>query len=268
MQFAYFYRVNYLTGKLMNKDQEGRCILMKIKWSFFIVGLILFLISLPIGTRMVMELIHKQKMNLQYQVTNVSKGFPPTESTFKFQGHMIEIEETINDHEGYIDPWDNRIVNADLSLKLDGVEIDTLKDYPVRADAEGLNRYYGEIAYLELVDKKVNETQFMILLKKTREFRKEMTNGDIVGWVPAEQLNYARYSLDKEGNLESKSFRFTERDALETELLNAGALAPYRVGYYTDAWEGYPSLFFPFSFPFGTWLVGFVLMVAFNPWKK
>ena len=235
---------------------------------FCLIGTILVLTSLPISTKMVMELIHNQKMNQEYKITNVSEGFPPTESTFNFKDHIVEIKETIKDEESYIDPWSNRVVIADLSLKLDGKEIDILKDYPIRLEEEGLNRYYGEIAYLILEDNKNGETQFVILLKKTRELQKEMPNGDIVGGVPAEKLKYTLYTLDEKGTLKNKSFSFSERDALQTELLNAGAVVPYSIGYYTDAWEGYPSIFFPLIFPFGTLVIGFILILVYLPIRK
>ncbi|MEG0261019.1 MAG: hypothetical protein RR651_14210 [Lysinibacillus sp.] len=235
---------------------------MKKRLVIFLVGAIMLVISLPTSTKMVMELIHNQKMSLHYNITNESGGFPPSESTYNFKDHTVEIEETIKDVEGYLDPWQNKMAIGDLSLILDGVEIDTLKDYPIRVLEEGLNRYYGEIAYFTLEDKKVNETQFIILLKKTRELEKEMPNGDIVGWVPPEKLKYTQYTLDEGGNLKNKNFSFSERDALQTELLNAGAVGPYRIGYYTDAWETYPSIFFPLIFPFLTLIVGFLLVIA------
>ncbi len=241
---------------------------MKKRLVFFLIGTIIFLISLPISTEMVMELNHNQKMNGHYKITNVSEGFPPTKSTFNFNGHIVEIKESIKDEVSYIDPWSNKIVIADLSLKLDGVEIDILKDYPIRGEEEGLNRYYGEIAYLILVDKKVDKTQFIILLKKTRELQKEMPNGDIVGGVPSEKLKYTLYTMDEEGDLESESFDFSERDALQTELLNAGGVVPYSIGYYTDAWEGYPTIFFPLIFPYLTLIVGFLLIIVFYPFRK
>ena len=241
---------------------------MKKRLIFFLIGMILFITSLPISTEMIMELIHNQKMNKEYKITNVSEGEPFTESTFNFKDHIVEIKETIKDEESYIDPWSNKINIADLSLKLDGEEIDTLKGYPIRVEEEGLNRYYGEIAYLILEDKKNDKTQFIILLKKTRELEKEMPNGDIDGGVPSEKLKYTLYTLDEDGKFKTKSFNFSERDALQTELLNAGAVVPYSTGYYTDAWEGYPTIFFPLIFPFLTLVLGLILILVFFPIKK
>lgn len=241
---------------------------MKKKVIIFLIGVILLISSLPLSTKMVMEIIHNQKMNSKYTVTNVNNSFPPTESKFNFKGHIVEVEEAIKNMESYIDPWSNKISIADLSIKIDGEVIDVLRDYPIRVEEEGLNRYYGEIAYLTLEYKKNDQVQFIVLLKKTRELPKEMPNGDIVGWVPSEKLKYTLYTLDKEGLLNNKSFSFMERDALQTELLNAGVVAPHSIGYYTDAWEGYPSLFFPLSYPFGTLIIGFILIIIFFPIRK
>ncbi|MBT2729520.1 hypothetical protein J7E63_21760 [Bacillus sp. ISL-75] len=104
--------------------------------------------------------------------------------------------------------------------------------------------------------------------KKTREIQKEMPNGDIVGGVPEEKLNYKLYTLDEEGKLKNKSFKLNERDALQTELLNSGFVVPYSIGYYTNAWEGYPTLFFPLLFSFLTLIVVFILILVFLPIRK
>ncbi|MCI2255535.1 hypothetical protein L2D08_14265 [Domibacillus sp. PGB-M46] len=235
---------------------------------FFIIGALLFIISVPSSTKMVMELINDQKMNVRYTITGVNTGYPSVDPTFHFQDHLIEIEETIKNEEGYIDPWDNKIVLADLTLKLDGVQVDTLSSYPIRAEESGLNRYHGEIAYLMLKDKKMNKTDFTVLVKKTRELEIEKPNGDIVGGVPEDKLTYNLYRVEDGGNIKRESFRFTERNELQTELLNASAIVPYAIGYYTDAWEWYPTIFFPWIFPFLSLFVGFVLVIVCFPYRK
>lgn len=232
---------------------------------FFVIGAILFITSLPTSTKMLMELIHNKKMNNQYDIVNVSKGDPATDSTYKFNHHVITIKETIKQTKSYKDPWDNQIKLADLSLELDGEQLDILKNHPIRAEEEGLNRYYGEVAYLIVREKENGKSQFVILLKKTRELQRKMPNGDIVGWAPEEKLKYTLYAIDEAGNVENRSFNFTEPDALQTELLNAGVVGPYRIGYYTNAWEGYPTIFFPLLFPFLTLIIGLILSITYLP---
>lgn len=241
---------------------------MKKRLVFFIIGVILFMTSLPTSTKMMMELIHNKRMNDQYEIVNVSEGYPPTDSTYNFHHHEIKIKETIIQTEGYKDPWDYQIKMADLSLEVDGKQLDVLKNHPIRAEEEGLNRYYGEVAYLIVREKENNTSQFAILLKKTRELQREMPNGDIVGWVPEKKLRYTLYAIDESGKVESSSFHFTEPNALQTKLINEGVVGPYRIGYYTNAWEGYPSIFFPFIYPFFSFIIGLILCIVCFPLHK
>ena len=241
---------------------------MKKRLVFFLIGIILFLTSLPISTKMVMELIHNQKMDATYEITNVNQGYPSIESTFHFNNHIISIKETIKNVDSYTDPWRNKVGIADLSLNIDGEEMDTLIDHPIRVDEVGLNRYYGEIAYLILEDKQTSKTQFIAILKKTKELQKEMPNGDVVGWVPPEKLKYTLHAIDEDGSLNNQSFSLSNRNAIQTELLNAGAMAPHSIGYYTDAWGFYPTIFFPFIFPFITLVMGFILILVFFSIRK
>jgi hypothetical protein len=241
---------------------------MKKKWLLFILGIIILIISIPMSTQMTLELIHNQKMDNHYKITNVSADYPPKGTTFEFKDQLIEIEETILDEEGYKDPWDNQIVFADLSLKLNGIEIETMKNHPIRIGGEGLQRYYGEISYLLLEDKENDKKQLIVLLKKTRELQKEMPNGNIIGGVPEEKLKFKLYELDEKGKLNIQTFSFTERNALQTELLNASGLSPYSIGYYTDAWEWYPTIVFPFLFPFLSLLLGLALIAVYAPFNR
>lgn len=247
---------------------------MTKKLSVFIIGAILFLTSLPNSIVLIMELIHTRNMSKQFEIIDVREieetpdSYQPPDSTFNFNGRSIEIKETIKESKSYIDPWGNRIKSADLSLEIDGEVLANLKNHPIRVDDIGLNRYYGQVAYITVYDRKNNNNQFVVLLKKTKEEIREMPNGDLVGWVPIEKSNYILFAIDEGGNVESDSFNFTERAALQTELLNAGGLVPYYIGYYTNDLKAYPSLLFPLIYPFITLLIGLILIIVYFPVRK
>ncbi|WP_369902092.1 hypothetical protein [Bacillus manliponensis] len=241
---------------------------MKKKWFFFLIGLMLCLFSLPLSTKMMMELIHNQNMDTRYQITDVNEEFDAAKSTYRFHNNTIEIKEVIQNDESYVDPWDYKIALADLFLVINGEEIDTLQNYPVRVEEGGLNRYYGEIAYLTVEDKKLDKTQFIILLKKTREIIKETPDGSINGFVPQAELQYTMYTLEDGKGIVSESFHLPERNGLQTKLLNTGMVVPSSIGYYTDAFYVFPSLFFPIIFPFCTLITGVIFLIIFFPFKK
>ncbi|RLQ89986.1 hypothetical protein [Falsibacillus albus] len=229
---------------------------MKKRMIFFVLGMVLFLASLPMSTRLVMELVHNQKMKREYKITNV------LDTRQHFKGHTIEINETMKDGKGNVDPWGDQIGTADLSVNMDGEEIETLTNYPIQVRTEGLNRYSGGVAFLTLEDKKNRKTQFVILLKETREFQKKLPNGDITGSAPEDKLKYKVFRLDENGDISHESFYLPERDGLQTELLNAGRVAPYPLGYYTDVWVSYPIFFIPFLFPFFTLILGIIFILV------
>jgi hypothetical protein len=241
---------------------------LKKRLTLFIIGLLLFVPSAPNTTLMVIELFHSKKMNDRYDIVNVSKGYPPSPTNYFFEGNVIELTEEITELYSHTDPWDYRISLADLSLGLNGERLDVLRNHPIRGEEEGLNRYYGEVAFFIVTDHKVDETKFVALLKRTKELQKEKPNGDLVGWVPVEKLQYKLYAIDQGGNVESESFSFNERNPLQTELMNAGVVTPYALGYYTNDWKAYPSYFFPWSFPFLTLIIGLILTIRYFPWRK
>ncbi|MHA6251874.1 hypothetical protein [Oceanobacillus sp. CAU 1775] len=240
---------------------------MRIKWVMFSFGILLFLVSLPMATIMIAELLHSSIMDSRYEINHVNEGYPATPASFEFHDVTIELIEELSDEEAYIDPWRYKLGFGHIALHVNGNEIDRLENFPIRIEEEGLNRYWGEVSFLTLTHKKIDETEFIILMKKTREIIKETPDKSIVGFAPDEDLFYSFYSVDKKGNLENDSFNFMERDALQTELLNASSLYSHQIGYYTDAWQGYPSLLFPFVYPFISLILGIFLIVTFRPKK-
>lgn len=234
---------------------------------FFVIGIVLILATLPVGIPMAMEFVHSLKMNATYQITNISEGEPPTDSLYLFNDHLIDIKETLG-NEVYESAWQNQMGLGDIVVSLDGEEIERLPNHPIRIDEEGLNRYYGEVSYLHVNDLKKDTTHFIILVKNTIEIMTANQNGDILGSAPEDELTYTTYTLDQSGNMASETFRFNERDAFQTELLNYGGVAPYAFGYHTDLLEAYPSLFFPLFYPFFTFIVGLCLVIFFLPHRK
>lgn len=239
------------------------------RWIVFLLGVILFLGSLPQAGIMLIELVHDQRMDMQYTIKKIDEGYPATPSIYKFHGHRISIEETLSEIEGYTDAWDNEMAFFDLAFVIDGQEVDRLPAHPVRKNEEGLNRYYGEVAYFNVDDRNKSMNEFVVALKKRKETIQEKSNGDIVGWVPGAELMYTYYAVNEAGEVTRKDFNYETRNGFETKLLTKGMLASTSVGYYTDAWHGYPSMFFPFLYPFSTLIIGGVLTIVFRPfWRK
>jgi hypothetical protein len=216
---------------------------------------------------MAVETYHQHKMDDRYNITNINIEEPATAAKYRYKSHIVDLKESITDTNSFKDRWDNDLVVADLTLMIDGKQIETLKDYPVRKDEKGLNRYHDEVAYLIVEDNKTKHASFVVILNKTKKL-KPNSNGILDRRVPLEEHQYTIYTLDDKGNLLDASFSFNNRDKLQTELLNVSGLAPHTVGYYTDARDMYPSYYYPITFPFLTLIIGLALIVNYSPMRK
>lgn len=234
---------------------------------FLVIGVVLILITLPVGIPMLIEFVHSVKMNATYEISNINEEETSTDSVYHFNQHVITIDEQLG-KETYESAWQNNMGLGDIVISLDSQEIDWLENHPIRIDEQGLNRYYGEVSYLVVDDKKKNDTYFVILVKDTREIITANQNGDMTGSVPEDELTYTMHTLDRQGNYSSETFRFNDRNALQTELLNHSGVSPYAIGYHTDLLETYPTLIFPLIYPFFTFISGLCLVIFFLPRLK
>lgn len=238
---------------------------MKKRIVLFLLGAILFISSLPMSATMAMEKIHTNQMLARYELHKISNRYPPPQSEFTYKNHKIKVEETIIDEGNYTDRWNYKIAFANLSVIVNEKRLDTLENYPIRVEDEGLAKYYGNISFIIVKDKEKVDEKLYIILKETKDI---IENGIVLGTVPFDSLTYSLYSLDEAGSLESDSFTFTDRNALQTLLLTNSGTSTIAVGYYTDAWNWMPSIVFPFIFPFFSLLIGLILMIRYFPFKR
>ncbi|CDQ21234.1 hypothetical protein [Halobacillus karajensis] len=235
---------------------------MNRKKIFLICGAILFISSVPLGPKMLVELIHASLMESRYKLTSFNNDYPSREPYFEYANHSIKIDEELKNKDTFVDPWEHRTAIGNLALIVDGEVKDLLKKYPVRVEQSGLSRYWGDIAFIKMADIKKNKKSLVVVLKKTQEIQKELPNGDITGGASSNELEYTTYTFGPEGSINRDDFRLTQRNALQTKILNAGVVGPHRLGFYTNAWQGYPTIFFPFMYPLLPMILGFIIILV------
>jgi hypothetical protein len=246
---------------------------MKIKkrWILLILS-VLFLLTIPKSIQIILEVTYMNKMNALYQVDNLESD-DPSSLVLTYGKEMVQIVETETNQTSYMDPWNHKITLMNLSLVVNGKKLDTLKNYPVRVESQGFNRYYGDIAFLNVKDKEKNKENLVIILKKTRELEKTNKKGDLIGTVPDEKLKYTSFTIEKTGKITKENFSFNNRNKYQTDLLSSGYLTSYPIGYYTDSlmnmgYAGYSPLIYPILFPLLFSILGVVLLIFYFLIKK
>ncbi|MEK5038363.1 hypothetical protein [Sporosarcina sp. FSL K6-3457] len=237
---------------------------MKKRIILFLLGIILFISALPLSIKMIMEYFHTQQMHSRYKIEVISNRYPPPAQKFTVLSHSVEIDETIIEEGNYTDRWNYDIAIANLTIKIDGETLATLENYPIRAKNEGIQKYHGNISFIGLFDKKEEERKLFVVLRNTKD---EITNENgvnIISSPPLEEIKYTIHTIDEEGHIESATFSQNKRSAIQTLVLNNSGTSPMAVGYYTDTWHMYPSVFFQFS----TFFLGIILIIFYFPIRK
>lgn len=234
----------------------------------FAFGLILLLSALPLSTIMIMEKIHTQKMYSRYDIEDLDAQYPPLEQQFTVLNQDVEIDETIIEEGNYTDLWDNDIAIANITIKVNGKKLANMENYPIRVKGEGLQRYYGNLSFIVLFDKEIEESNLFVIIRNTKDTIINENGVNIINSPLLEDIKYTMYTIDEEGKIERDTFSQNNRNAIQTFVLNISSTSPMSVGYYTDAWHMYPSIFFPLLYPLGTFISGVILVIIYFPRRK
>ena len=218
---------------------------MKKKNILFTLGIILFLSSLPLSIKMIMEDFHTKQMHNRYYIEVIGNRYPPPAQKFTALNHYVEIEEIIIDHGIYADRWNYDIAIANITIKINGKRIATLENYPIRANDEGIQKYHGNISFIGILDKQKEERKLYVILRNTKDEIKNENGVNIISSPSIETIKYTIHTIDEEGHIESDTFSQNNRSAIQTLVLNNSGTSPMAVGYYTDAWHMYPSVYPP-----------------------
>ncbi|WP_438317082.1 hypothetical protein [Sporosarcina sp. FA9] len=237
---------------------------MKKRIVLFALGLILFFSALPMSIKTIMEDFHTKQMHNRYDIEVIAHNYPPPGQKFAVLNHNVEIEETIIDEGNYTDRWNYDIAIANLTIKVNGKRLATLENYPIRVKDEGIGKYHGNISFIGIIDKQEEERKLYVILRNTKD---EITNENgvnIISSPPMETIKYTIHTIDEKGQVESDTFSQNNRSAIQTLVLNNSGTSPMAVGYYTDAWHMYPSVFLQFS----TLFLGLILIIYYFPIRK
>src|SRR5690606_37053471 len=93
----------------------------------------------------------------------------------------LEIEEISKNNAPYINPWQFKTEVKNVTFTWNGEILHEATDMPVRIEETGMNRYYGQLAFLQLEDQQTNKTSSILLTKETHDSERQLPNGDITG---------------------------------------------------------------------------------------
>lgn len=233
--------------------------------TLLILGIILFLLSLPASFPLIMEKVYDHEMNKKYKITEINEMHKGAPTAYRFAKSYINIYRLSKNYELLRDPWGNPIDISDIDIAINGETEEILEEYPVRLGLEGLNQYKHYLSYWLVENKQTGNKSFVIVLQMNGAKERLLINGKMEEFVPKEKLKYSTITIQEDGTISRDNFTYENKNKLQTKLippmLYGGA------GYFTDAWFAYPSIIYPFIYPFLTLILGLIFTLAGFPYK-
>ncbi|WP_096185809.1 hypothetical protein [Evansella halocellulosilytica] len=264
------------------------------KWLLLITGLILFVPSAYYTTLMTIERTHQGNIGSQFVIDSAEMIDPEIEFQLEGGYDIFELEglehdyvyttalahygdetiemthELLADEVEYRDPRKSKVVPANLKLKLNGEVLDTYEGYDVNVERYYQDQYRDHVSFLEIEDRKEDEEFFAVVIGLSNPIvrKKQRDEGQIYieGWTPVEEYEYRAFLIEHDGTWTREDFDYDNRTPLQTEL--ARTVSPSGIGHNTDALHYYPTYFFPFLYPYGSTLIGLVMIIIGFPRRK
>ncbi|WP_397539071.1 hypothetical protein [Rummeliibacillus pycnus] len=224
--------------------------------SIFIIGLILFAVSALPLFYMVREVLTKWMIDSQYSINHAYKddqGFSTIidAQNIEVNGLNIRIVEEPTGKKGSLTPWDKEegVEAGDivkLHLFVEGKEVTPANEIWLSNRKRG-SRYFSWLDILT-VNKKIAIVQ-------------RLTDDD----TPMEDRRWKIIWIEKNGKITEEHISYKQRgeNPIAVRLINASGTDRMMMGYYSDILTFYPTIFFPFMYPIGTGIAGFVICLIF-----
>ena len=233
---------------------------MKKLLSLSIISLLLLVLSFGPMFGMIRETIIDMKLKNRYVINHAYTdefGFKDIVDVDELiiGKHKITIKEGETGLKGSRTPWDidEGVPPGDIvkiHLLLNNKEI-TTSDEIWLSNRERGSRYFSWLDIVTVHDRKSGENLIKIVQR--------LTDDDELG----DAREWKIITISPDGSVTEEKMTYAERskNALGVSLVNFTNTGLIAMGHRTDILKGYPSLFFPFIYPFLTSLVGIVLLL-------
>jgi len=221
-----------------------------------LLGIFLFVVSIPVTSKMVMEKFYDFEMEKKYRITELNEMYKGAPTEYEFGGSKIDIYRILEENKSYENPRGDLVTPADIYVTVDSLTQEVLKGYPVKVGQDGLNQYTHYISYWRVLDKKTDQESFVIVLRMNGA-KERMIGNRMEGFVPIEELKYMAITIKEDGTLTKEPFTYKNKNKLQTKLIPPMHFGG--AGHYTDDWNGYPVFYFPLLYPFLTTILGIIL---------
>ncbi|MDA1478003.1 hypothetical protein [Bacillus changyiensis] len=233
----------------------------KINRLLYILGLILFLISVIPLLQITREIVTGWLIEHQYTIHHVyteEDGFPT---------HIDVQEITVNDrHIKIVEEQTGKKANLTPFDIDEGVEAGDIVKIHLYVSGKEVTK--ADEIWLSNRDIGGRYFSWLDILKVNKQIAiiQRLTDDDV-------ELNYSKWKIiwvDEKGDIleEKISYQKRAKHPLAVRLITFSGTSLIPIGYHSDVLTGYPSIFFPLIYPIVTGTAGFILWISAIIYRK
>ncbi|RWZ58573.1 hypothetical protein EQV77_06295 [Halobacillus fulvus] len=271
---------------------------MKKRTIFLIIGLMLVLLSAPALFVMGREVFYERSVQSKYKIETI---YHPTDRTtdpfytlqylqdgrpkpFSEMKRVVYVNgEEVSSYNEFMDEVDvsedivlSRVISfydteitiadtfegtyeeearefSDVRISIQGKNYADPARLEIRPTYLDNNRYHGYFGMVKMTERSTGEEQLIIIQRLFEDFRS----------LPEQDWEWKTISISEDGEVKTDQFKRDEiaDPAYRRDLISHTTASPYALGYKSNVFHYYPSIFFPFLYPFVTAVLGIIFVV-------
>ncbi|OCT16939.1 hypothetical protein A8709_16845 [Paenibacillus pectinilyticus] len=165
---------------------------------------------------------------------------------YKWEGQTIQIEDQF--HAGVFGEFSRE--QASLNITINQNDWSTEAPIDIRPNYVDENRYHG---YFGVLDVKEKGTEKFVIIQRISG----------TAFTTDKNLAWRILRVDPNGQVQEERFTYDQRseNPQRVNMINITTTSPFALGYQSNILMGWPSLFFPLIYPFGTAILGLIFVI-------
>jgi hypothetical protein len=213
-----------------------------------VCGVVLFGASAPVLFLMAKESRTASQAFERYAIEQIHRN------ETVFHGHAVVLSDDISSETStqkvivFGQVWDAE-VDGSVHVVIDGRDYSSSAMARIRPAYQSANRYHGFLTLMTLRDKSTDEERLAVCQY-------------IPGSGFPDDVQFRILFVEPNGEVSEESFRYAERTFPLYRTMLARSVFPSTMGFTSNVYCSYPSLFYPILYPWGTGTIGFALLLA------
>lgn len=187
-----------------------------------------------------------------FETQDGQSQFSQTPLSYVWRGQKVILSD---DFEKGNFPPDSRVAGR-VKITINGKDYTSPWLVEIRPNDHDANRYWMQVMLVKFDDREAH-TERLVVLQSFPDFDLHEYNA-----LHPDTLTCRALFIDGQGRVMEEVFPFSERNSPLYRTVLAGEVSPMQLGFYSEALDEWPSVFYPLLYPLVSGVMGLLLTIV------